>query len=78
MKLKKIAGVVVAVPAMVMGSIGAANATLPAALTGANGAFSTLSTDVLALIDLAWTAVIPVTVGFIVLRLFKKAASSAV
>lgn len=54
---------------------GVSNAALP---TAAAGAFSSLSTDVLALVDLAWTAAIPITVAFIVLKLFKKAASSAV
>ena len=42
------------------------------------GAFTTLSTDALALIDLAWTVVVPVVSGFIVLRLFKSTASKAV
>lgn len=51
-----------------------ANAALPAA---AAGAFTSLQTDALALIDLAWTVVIPVAIAFIILRLFKKAASSA-
>ena len=40
-------------------------------------AFATLQTDALALVDLAWTAVIPIAIAFIILRLFKKAAGSA-
>lgn len=52
-----------------------ANAALPA---GAAAAFTTLQTDVLALVDLAWPAAIAITVAFIVLKLFKKAASAAV
>jgi fluoride ion exporter CrcB/FEX len=53
---------------------GTASAALP---PGAAGAFTTLSTDALALVDLAWTVAIPVAVAFIILKLFKKAASSA-
>lgn len=53
---------------------GTANAALPA---GAAAAFTTLSTDALALVDLAWTVAIPVVVAFIILSLFKRAASSA-
>lgn len=55
-------------------SISSAFAALP---TAAETAFTTLSTDVLALVDLAWTAAIPITVAFIILRMFKRAASSA-
>lgn len=54
--------------------LGVANAALPAA---AAGAFTSLQTDALALVDLAWTAAIPIAVAFIILKLFKKAASSA-
>lgn len=54
--------------------ISAANAALPAAATTA---FSDLQTDALALVDLAWTAAIPITIAFIILRMFKRAASSA-
>ena len=54
--------------------ISAANAALPDAATTA---FTTLSTDALALVDLAWTAAIPITIAFIILRMFKRAASSA-
>ncbi|MBS4028197.1 MAG: hypothetical protein KGZ58_06095 [Ignavibacteriales bacterium] len=54
--------------------VSVASAALPAAATTA---FTTLSDDVLALVDLAWTAAIPITVAFIILRMFKRAASSA-
>jgi len=53
---------------------GMANAALPLAVTTA---FGDLLTDVLAVIDLAWTVVVPVTVGFILIRMFKKGAASA-
>jgi len=55
-------------------AIGTANAALPA---GATTAFDTLSADAMDLIDLAWEVAIPVSIAFIVLRLFKKAAGSA-
>lgn len=55
-------------------SISAAHATLP---TAATGAFNTLKDDVLSLVDLAWVAAVPITVAFIILRMFKRAASSA-
>lgn len=51
---------------------GTASAALP---VGATTAFTDVQTDALALIDLAWPAVIAVVSGFIVLRLFKKAAN---
>lgn len=56
-------------------SIGASNAALPA---GATGAFTALQTDGLALIDAAWPVVTALTVGFIIISLFKKAAGKAV
>lgn len=60
---------------VVAGSVvlsGAASAALPA---GATTAFTDVQTDALALVDLAWPAVIAVTTGFIILKLFKKAAN---
>jgi len=60
---------------VVAGSVvlsGSAFAVLP---DGATAAFSTVQTDALALVDLAWPAVIAVTTGFIILKLFKKAAN---
>lgn len=49
-------------------------AALPAA---AATAFTDLQTDALALIDLAWTVAIPVSIAFIILRMFRRAASAA-
>lgn len=57
-----------------LAGVSAASAALP---TAATTAFTTLSTDVLDLVDLAWTAAVPITVAFIILRMFKRAASSA-
>ncbi|AEG02557.1 major coat protein [Methylomonas methanica] len=54
--------------------VSGANAALPAAATTA---FTDLQTDALSLVDLAWTAAIPITIAFIILRMFKRAASSA-
>lgn len=56
-------------------AIGTANAALPA---GATAAFTALQTDGLALIDAAWPVVTALTVGFIIIGLFKKAANKAV
>jgi hypothetical protein len=50
----------------------AAFAALP---TGATTAFSEVQTDGLALLDLAWPVVIAITTGFILIKLFKKAAA---
>ncbi len=58
-----------------VGSVTVANAALPAEATTA---FTDLQTDALALVDLAWTAVVPITIAFIILRMFRRAASSAV
>lgn len=52
-----------------------ANAALSSEVTTG---FTGLKTDALALIDLAWPVVVAVTVGFIMLGLFKKAAGKAV
>jgi len=52
-----------------------AMAALP---TAAATAFTTLQADVLSLVDLAWPAAIAITVAFIILRMFKKAAGAAV
>jgi len=60
--------------ALLVASVGAANAALP---TSATTAFTDLQTDALALVDLAWTAAVPITIAFIILGMFKRAASSA-
>ena len=66
------AGSVAAGSLMVVDS---ANAALNA---GVATAFTGLQDDVLDLIDLAWPVAIAVTVAFIILGLFKKAANKAV
>lgn len=45
---------------------------------GVAAGFTGLQTDALALVDLAWPVVIAVTVAFIIISLFKKAAGKAV
>jgi len=65
---------VVAFVGLGVASVGSANAALPAAATTA---FTDLQTDALALVDLAWTAAIPITIAFVILGMFKRAAYSA-
>lgn len=50
-----------------------AEAALPA---GVQAGFTTLQTDGLALIDLAWPVIIAITVAFIIIKLFKRSAGS--
>lgn len=57
------------------GFVGSAAAALNA---GVAAGFTGLQTDALALVDLAWPVVIAITVAFIVIGLFKKAAQKAV
>jgi len=52
--------------------VGTAHAALP---TGATTAYDAIQTDALALIDLIWPAVIAITSGFVVLKLFKRGAN---
>ncbi len=73
--MKTLAKYVMSVFALTLGVVFSASAALP---TAAGTAFTSLQTDVLALIDLAWPPMIAITVGFIILRMFKRAASSAV
>jgi hypothetical protein len=58
-----------------LASIGSAHAVLNA---GVATGFTALQDDALELIDLVWPVTIAVTVAFIILMLFKKAASKAV
>lgn len=60
--------------AMAVASISTAQAALPPAV---ETAFTTLAADGLDLIDLAWTVAVPLTIGFIILGMFKRAARSA-
>lgn len=55
---------------LLAGSI-AAHAALPTAVTGA---FTSLQSDGEALIDLAWPVVVALVGGFILIKLFKRAA----
>lgn len=61
-----------AVVAMVVAGMQSAMAALPASATAA---FTTLETDGLALIDLVWVPVVGITVGFIIIKLFKRGAN---
>ncbi len=60
---------------LVAGSVVLSGSVFAALPTGATTAFTEVQTDALDLIDLAWPAVIAVTTGFIILKLFKKAAN---
>jgi hypothetical protein len=75
MKTKKLK--LIQLAAIAAGGIasGVASAALP---TGATAAFTALETDGMALIDAAWPVVTALTVGFIIIGLFKKAAAKAV
>jgi hypothetical protein len=70
----KVTFVVSSVGALSLASVGAAHAVLPAAVATA---FTDLNTDAMDLIDLAWTVAVPITIGFIILGMFKRAARSA-
>ncbi len=52
--------------------LGTAHAALPEAATTA---MTTLKTDAEALLTAAWPVVVAITVGFILIRLFKRVAS---
>lgn len=54
--------------------VASAHAALP---EGATTAFTTIQTDGLALVDLAWPVLIAITGAFIIMGLFKKAANKA-
>jgi len=60
---------------LMIASVESAHATLN---SGVAAGFTALQTDALALVDLVWPVVIAVTVAFIILGLFKKAAGKAV
>jgi hypothetical protein len=73
--MKKLTLVASSLVALALASIGTAEAALNA---GVATAFTSLQTDALALIDLIWPVVTAVTVGFIIIQLFKKGAGKAV
>jgi hypothetical protein len=57
---------------VIAGTIGTANATLPAVV---GTTLTAIQTDGLALIDLVWPVVGAVTGGFILFKLFKRGAA---
>ena len=68
---KMLLGLGVGAGALISGS---AMAALP---SGASDAMSTLSTDAMAMVDLAWPIATAVTVAFILLKVFKRAARAS-
>jgi hypothetical protein len=75
MNTKSVVSLRVAFASTVAAVIAAPSVAFAALPLGATTAFSTVQTDALELIDLAWPVVIAVTSGFILVKLFKKAAS---
>lgn len=71
---KKAAATVTAAGAIALSSVTSAYAALP---TAVGTAFTDLLTDINSLIDLAWTVVVPVTIAFIIIGMFKRSAYSA-
>ena len=63
--------------ALGMGLLTASVSSFAALPASATTAFTDLQTDALALVDLAWTAAIPITIAFVILGMFKRAAYSA-
>jgi hypothetical protein len=71
----QVLGFMLAVIGLMFGFIPASFAALPAAaVTG----LTTLQTDVLDLVDEIWPVMVAITVAFILLRVFKRGANSAV
>lgn len=66
-----------AIGAVGAGSLVVAESANAALNLGVATAFTALQTDGLALIDLAWPVITALTVAFIIISLFKKAASKA-
>jgi hypothetical protein len=75
MKKIKVFSLIAAFAALLGFSIAPAQAALNAAIAPA---FTTLQADVLELVDMIWPVLIAVTIAFIILRLFPKAANKAV
>lgn len=73
--LQKISAIFLASILMLFGFMAPAEAALN---LGVATAFTALQTDGLALVDLAWPVVTALTVAFIIIGLFKKAANKAV
>ncbi len=72
---KKSRNIALAAGGLSVVAVAPANAALNA---GVATAFTALQTDGLALVDLAWPVVTALTVAFIIIGLFKKAANKAV
>jgi hypothetical protein len=72
---KKTRNLALATGAVSVLAVAPAHATLN---TAVGTSFTTLQTDGLALVDLAWPVVTALTVAFIIIGLFKKAAAKAV
>ncbi|MEC4749809.1 major coat protein [Methylomicrobium sp. Wu6] len=72
---KQILGFMLAAFALMFGFIPASFAALPAAATAG---LTTLQADVLDLVDAIWPVMVAITVAFILLRVFKRGANSAV
>jgi hypothetical protein len=66
---------VASVLAVSVAVVGTAAADLPA---GVGLAFTDIQTDGLALIDLAWPVLTAITVGFVIIKVFKKVVGRAV
>ncbi|MDP3876520.1 MAG: hypothetical protein Q8Q50_06020 [Methylobacter sp.] len=75
MKNSKIAKVALASGGFILMTLSEAQAALNA---GVATGFTALQADALELVDLVWPVTIAVTVAFIILGLFKRAASKAV
>jgi Phage major coat protein, Gp8 len=73
--IKSVSIWVLSVLGLFLGVVGSASAALNA---GVAAGFTQLQTDALALVDLVWPVAIAVTVAFIILGLFKRAAGKAV
>lgn len=63
-----------AVAGSLMLAAAAAHAELP---TAATAAFTTVSTDAGAMLDAGWPVLVGITVGFVLMKLFKKVVSKA-
>jgi hypothetical protein len=72
---KKIAASLIAFIALMFGFMTPSYAAIPDAATAG---LTQLQTDVLAMVDLIWPVMVAITVAFILLRVFKRGANSAV
>lgn len=72
---RKYASMLLSILALSLGLTSFANAALPAAV---GTAFTTIQSQALELVDMVWNPLIAITVAFIILRLFPKAANKAV